>query len=246
MTPLNAEMSVDEMISTLKKSRLPTIIIEGSDDIVVYRHFEDRLSQLGASIFPVGGRDKLISIFKRRAEITETSLVFVADKDYYVHTGVPEEFIDQSFVFTDGYSVENDVFRDGQLLGLLRGNEREIFQEELEIFIEWYALEMSRLLSGKKSAISLHPDNVLLNIDNLTTIEDGEEYPNELKLSIFGNYQSMLRGKSLLPLIVRRTSIKGRNPKHNTLAMLEMVATRPGVYLERIFEGVRNGLGVAA
>ena len=42
----NVDYSVDELVSLLKKTNLPTIVVEGSDDIIIFRHLEDRLSKI--------------------------------------------------------------------------------------------------------------------------------------------------------------------------------------------------------
>lgn len=238
------DVSVDEFIATLRRSSLPTIIVEGIDDIVVYRYFEERLSRWGVSLMPVGGRQMVIDIFKRRGEFSAVKLAFVADMDFFVHSGVPADLVSDELIFTDGYSVENDVFRDGCLERLLKVEEREKFSDELAKFLRWYALALSRYLAGSSESISLHPERVLSNYDDLIVLVEGEVYPDALLQSVQDDYRKLLRGKSLMPLLVRRTNYKGRVPRHNSHALLEIVAARPGKLLNGLFNRITGALGL--
>lgn len=240
------DISVAEYVEILKRSSLPTIVVEGVDDIVVYRYFEDRLSAWGVSLMPVGGRGAAIDIFKRREELSHLALAFVVDRDSFVHTGVPDDLNSEILIFTDGYSIENDVFRDGELFGLLRADERDGFLQELTQFLEWYALAMSRRLSGMDCPIATHPDRVFAEYESLTALGADEEYPQQLLSLIREDYQKVLRGKSLMPLLVRKTNYKGRVPRHNSHAMLEMVAARPGALLNGIYGRIVQALNLQA
>jgi len=238
------DVSVDEFIATLRRSSLPTIVVEGVDDIVVYRYFEERLARWGVSLMPVGGRQMVIDIFKRRSEFAAVKLAFVADMDSFVHVGVPADLESDELIFTDGYSVENDVFRDGCLERLLRVEEKEQFTDELARFLRWYALALSRYLAGRSESISLHPEHVLSNYEELIVLAEGEAYPDALLQSVQDNYERLLRGKSLMPLLVRRTNYKGRIPRHNSHALLEIVAARPGRLLNGLFNKITSALGL--
>jgi hypothetical protein len=142
-SPEKVELDVEEIIAPLKKTSLPTVIVEGSDDVIVYRRFEIGLAHLGISIFPVGGRKKVLDIFLRKSEIpADVKLVFVVDQDTWVNTGVPAQYQSSQMVLTTGYSIENDVFMDGNLVSLLKGQEIAKFFSELESFVEWNSLAL--------------------------------------------------------------------------------------------------------
>jgi hypothetical protein len=231
------EFSVDEIVGTLQRTSLPSIVVEGRDDIVVYRRIEERMTSIGADVLPALGRDKLIKVFERRSELPSTArVVFIADKDTWVHSGVPAEYCDQMLVFTDGYSIENDLYRDGQLEGLLLGAERQAFERELEDFVSWYAIALSRHLIDENESIRLHPNHVLDSkfFSNLVSLRHGEGDPQALRDEILSDYPRLLRGKSLLDLLVRQTTRPGRQPSHKPLALLELVAVNPGPLLQEI------------
>ncbi|WP_157659780.1 hypothetical protein [Burkholderia ubonensis] len=236
-----AQPTVDEIIATLKKTSLPTVICEGSDDLIVYRRLENRLSDLGVSVLPAGGRKNVLSIFSRRGEFpTSLKIAFIADQDVWVNSGIPVEYVSPILIFTDGYSIENDIFLDGNLLDLLVGTEVGKFQTELGLFIDWYALALTRHLASASNPITLHPDHVLDNTQRpgLVALQPGEAYPTDLKNVLVREYGRLLRGKSLLSLLIRNTNTRVGQPKHTDTALIEMVAARPGPRLQRTAEAV--------
>lgn len=241
----NIDISVDEIISLLKRTSLPTIIVEGCDDMIVYRALEERLAHLGISMLPVGGRGKVLDVFKRTGEVpTSVSIAFIADQDIWVNVGIPPEYVDNRIVFTAGYSIENDVFLDGELWRLLKGPEIDTFESELNNFLEWYALALNRHLQNESEPISLHPDHVLnaTQRPSLLALRDAEQYPMALKEQLISEYGRLVRGKSLIALLVRNTNYKGRNPRHTDKALLESVAIRPGPLLEQLAERVEQAI----
>lgn len=239
------DITTDEVVSLLKKTSLPTIIVEGCDDMIVYRAIEEGLAHLGVSMLPVGGRTKVLEVFQRKNEIPRSvRVVFIADKDLWVHIGIPKEFIADQLIFTDGYSIENDIFLDGELWKILKGSEPDKFETELIDFIEWYALVINRNINGGAEKISLHPDNVLCPKlrPELTRVKPGEKYPEELRVKIYNDYKSILRGKSLMSLLLRNVNYKGREPRHTDKALLESVAIRPGELLKRIINATEAAI----
>lgn len=237
------EITTEEILALLRRTSLPTIVIEGNDDMIVYRTFEEKLAHLGVSVLPVGGRQKVLEVFRRRTELPLSSTpFFIADQDTWVISGVPSEYVDSRIAFTDGYSIENDIYIDGELRKLLRGTECTKYGVELAEFIEWYALALYRHMRDPQQPIALHPEHVL-NLSqrpNLLALLPTEIYPTELHDLITLNYQRLLRGKSLLALLVRNTNYKGREPRHSNSALLEAVAVRPGALLDRLYQSVEQ------
>ncbi|MGF6815887.1 hypothetical protein OKW33_002693 [Paraburkholderia atlantica] len=241
----NIQPTVDEIIATLKKTSLPTVICEGADDLIVYRRLENRLSDFGLSVLPAGGRLNVLSIFDRRNELPASlKIAFVADQDIWVNSGVPAEYDSPILIFTDGYSIENDVFLDGNLSALLVGTEVGKFTTELGLFIEWYALALARHLTNASNPITFHPDHVLDNVQRpaLVALQPGEMYPTGLKDTLEAEYGRFLRGKSLLSLLIRNTNTRVGQPKHTDRALIEMVAARPGPRLQHTAEAVARAI----
>ncbi|ESZ65900.1 hypothetical protein [Mesorhizobium sp. L103C131B0] len=233
------DISVDELVSVLKRSSLPTLVTEGGDDVVVLREAEFFFSSIGLGLLPAGGREKLLKIYDRRQEFVGIPVAFVTDQDLWVLTGVPNEYVADVLVFTWGYSIENDLYQDGNFERLLSKKERRNFFDELNIFVRWYALAVHRYLSGKPERIRTHP-NYVLDDNNFSSkeavLENGEFYPEELFEKIMGNYQMYVRGKSLLPLLMRHLSYSGRSARHNHMSLLELAASDRGKLLQSIYD----------
>lgn len=235
----NVEMSVDEIIATLQRTRLPTLVVEGRDDLIVYRRIETILGHLGVSVLPAGGRKNVLQVFCRMGEIpSAVKVAFVADQDIWVNTIVPTEFQNQRLILTNGYSLENDVIRDGNLLALLTPSETANFNADLTTFVHWYALALSRHLNDCEVSIAYHPNHILNAIEyaNFIKLNLGENYPLAINQALMENYTQLLRGKSLMGLLLRQTNCLGRIPKHNDNALLEMVSINPGQHLARIVQ----------
>jgi len=160
-------------------------------------------------------------------------LGFVADQDVWINSGIPAVYKTPQLVFTHGYSIENDVFCDGNLTALLTAPDIGHFEEELEKFLSWYALFLSRHLSDSIHSISLHPDQVLEPgyWESCLSLQPGETYPEALRIELKNDYRRLLRGKSLLALLIRSTNRRPGQPRHNTKGLLETVAARPGPLL---------------
>lgn len=234
-------VTTEELLATLKNTALPTVVVEGLDDMIVYRAIEEKLAHLSISILPTGGRSKLLDIYRKRSEVHTTSaLIFIADRDTWVQTGIPQEFDGPNIIWTDGYSIENDAIRDGELVKLLKGVEKEKFNRELNEFLQWYALAVSRHLQDPTVPICLHPNHILdaHDKDALTKVNEGESYPTPLLDEIASDPKKLVRGKSLLFLLVRNLSYKGREPRHSDKALLEVAAMKPGPFLSEIIQKV--------
>ena len=99
--------TVDELVAMLGHAELPTVIVEGKDDMRIYRWVEGRVGSQNANVLPAGGRENLLSVYQRRNEFTHLPVAFVADRDLWLFSGIPEIYHD--IIWTLGYSIENDL-----------------------------------------------------------------------------------------------------------------------------------------
>lgn len=237
-------VTADEIIASLSRSTLPTVIVEGGDDMIVFRKLEEVLERFAVDVLAAEGRNTLLELFDRRGEIRKSeATVFVADKDKWVYASIPAQYVAEELVFTDGYSIENDVFRDGNLFGYMDAAERASFGQELPKVIDCYALGLSRILDNREGKIAIHPNEILEDATqcvHLMRLAHGEEYPSQLRDQIFGNFAKLLRGKTLMGLLMRQLSRAGRVPRHNGQAFLEIVGTNRGPLLNRLFQQVEH------
>lgn len=242
-----SEISVDELVQTLKRTSLPTVIIEGADDVIVYRGIEQLTCGSGnyLSILPVGGREKVIELFRRRDEFSGKQVSYIADSDCWVLTGIPGELLDESLVFTHGYSIENDVLADEDFESLLFDVDKPVYRAELEKFIKWFSLTYSRHVAGASEGLHIgaHPNRILDNSESwedLIALRDGEIFPVDIHKKISEDYKKYLRGKSLLAVLMRRLSYTGRVPRHHHLALLEMGASKRGAKVGAIYDRIKQ------
>jgi hypothetical protein len=208
------EFSVEEILETLKRSSLPTILCEGRDDMSVLRYLEAKLDH--ASLLACGGRDKLLAVFSRRAEITDLPIAFLADQDTWIFTRIPDEY--QCIVFTWGYSIENDLIAGSGLERLLSREEGVRFAAALKEIIRWFAFEIDKL-PASLPCVDVNLSRVLasetdvLSADFLAEI-GFREASSEAIAKIGAEYQQFLRGKTWAQLLIRYLCHKSRRSKY--------------------------------
>jgi hypothetical protein len=96
-------LSEDEMVSYLKRTLSPTILVEGNDELSIYnRYLQDKINVEDIDILTCDGRAKLLNVFKRRTEFKNTKVVFVADKDMWFFAGIPEEYDNKGLFWVHG------------------------------------------------------------------------------------------------------------------------------------------------
>lgn len=217
--------TVDELVAALCRSELPTVIVEGEDDMRIYRWVEARVSNQKAYVQPAGGRKTLLSVYKRRNEFAHLPVVFVADKDLWLFSGIPPDYSD--IIWTKGYSIENDLYAGADLERLLEAEEAEEHRQVLDSIIEWFAFEVEVHLAGGDAQVNTHCNRVV----PLGEIEMDEDFRNnrrfrppnqKLHQQIKTEYQLQLRGKSLFQILVRFLSASDRDVKHRTSGLYEI------------------------
>lgn len=231
-------LTPDEAIETLRRSHIPTVVTEGADDYEVYRRLEASLDDLGVSFFPVGGRNTVLEIFERRKEIGRNDIVFVVDRDMYVYAGIPNEYNHRKIIFTDGYSIENDLARDYDWESLLGAPERPAYVNDLKCIVEWFSFCMAEKQNGRHPEISVHPNRFLRNggsFCNVYATQIGYNGPVEPHFSrLMTDYKRLLRGKTLLALLVRHLSRSGRRVRFNGPQLMEIAANQNGPFFKSI------------
>ncbi|SIR42760.1 DUF4435 domain-containing protein [Maribacter ulvicola] len=221
---MSLKLSVDEIVETLKRSSLTTVLVEGKDDVMVYRWIEDEIGIVNASFFPCGGRDKLLQVFERRDEFPDIRTIFVADKDAFVYVNPPDDYAE--ILWTNGYSIENDLYYGRQIESLLSNDEQTVFLKSLNSFVEYYAFEVQNYINGEEHCFRNHPQHIVCELQNevkkeflqeINFTKADEQIENNLK----ENYDVLIRGKSLFALLTRILSNSTREIKHSKLSLLE-------------------------
>jgi len=220
-------LSVDEIVATLRNTALPTILVEGRDDMTAYRWIEDKLGAQTANILSCGSRDNLFAVFARRVEFSHLKCAFLADRDMWLFDSQCSKFGD--VVFTSGYSIENDLLTGSHVHDLLSHNERDTFDAIAGCLAEWFAFEVQEYRSGRSYMIDVHPNRVVplggSDLDPAFLALRGYRKPTaSLVRSIAGHFTVRFRGKCLLDLYVRILSSPNRRSKFSKHNLLEIGA----------------------
>ncbi|NOZ34025.1 MAG: DUF4435 domain-containing protein [Chlorobi bacterium] len=203
-------LTPDILIKTLKRSSLPTVLVEGKDDFLIYRKFQNKIGARFVSFLGCGGRNTLLNIYDRKKEFSNKKVMFIADKDMWVFSSVPEKYND--IIFTKGYSIENDLYEDGQLFlnEILESNEKERFKIIINQLILWFAFEVNKIKSEEEyntefSEVTILSKNTFdreLNkfTDNFISKRGKEDADNEIVKKIVDSFVHKLRGKFIFQI----------------------------------------------
>lgn len=218
-------LTADELAAVLKRTSLPTILVEGSGDAQAYRHIEDLLPLSGASTLPCGGRSTLLEMYKRKAEFEHIKLAFLADRDMWVFDGIPSGYDD--IVWTRGYSIENDLYGESGIDRLLTPAERERFTQLIASTCRWFAFCVEEYKAGRASNVSLHLTQVVppgtTALSNTLAVSHGFYEPSQQTYSlVLRNYETHLRGKTLFEILLRLLSAAERRSKYSAANIVEL------------------------
>jgi len=196
-------LTVDELIIGLRDTNIPTILVEGVDDIWIYRELRSILEANHIDVQSCGGRNNLIQVFERRLELGRARVAFIADRDFWIYSDIPVVY--SGISFSRGYSIENDLLAEYNYRTLVGSSRMTQFDEKLRLVLEWYCHEVRNGLSGRGSSLAesiyrLFTKAGVVNNEFLaercfTHIDDGVFH------GVLSNVDLMLRGKTLLQFI---------------------------------------------
>lgn len=242
-----AVMTAEEIVATLQKSCLPTFLVEGSDDLAVYRWVEDQLGTLNANVLPCGGRSVLLEVYARRDEFSDLKTAFVADRDMWYFTAIPAGY--PGIIWTDGYSVENDAYEPSNIETYLTAQECLEFHKLLRELVRWFAFEVEEYRAGREARVATHPNRVIphgqSNLCPHFVNERGFTEPSAATVvEVAASYKLGVRGKLLFQLLLRFLSATNRTPKYSRAAAIDVAlrSTPNNPRLARIMNEVRVAL----
>lgn len=198
-------MTVEEIIAYLNHSSIPTLLVEGKDDFRIYRFLEEKLEGLELDIFPCGGRKSLLEVYEKKHKIEKEDVLFFADLDLWLFSGVPEEYSD--VIFTKGYSIENDLYSAANefIESLIDKSKITDYRKAVNELSKWCAFEVNEHLNSNPYILEVSPKGVLDN----RTYELSSHYISRrnyvlsnpgLYRDIKDNYTLKIRGKNLIAL----------------------------------------------
>lgn len=247
----NAQFTTEELIQVLRRSSLPTVLVEGRCDMSVYRWLEIWDNACQVDVLPCGGRTNLLKIYERRTEFCHIPCVFVADRDMWIFSNVPTEYGD--VVFTNGYSIENDLMAGCKLFQRLFSEEEKAkFAALCDVLSQWFAFEVERFLANESYEVNLHL-NVLIPLGT-TTIDVNALHPrvfrtpnSRLVSSIRKAFHVKFRGKNLVDLYYRflgDANRQGTRFRRENIVELAAKGSR-SKYAQSLSHSVRARLGMA-
>jgi|GEM_PF-3632506 len=151
--------TAEEHISYLKHNSCakPLLFTEGKGDIKFFTNLTADFS-IDIDIDKCNGRIELLKLFSLRGE-TKRKLLFFADKDSYVFDKVPTEL--NGVLFTDGYSLENDIINDSiEFIKKRLKQYYAYFEEALLELVNWFASAIDSHTKINEKAPQLLDENV--------------------------------------------------------------------------------------
>jgi hypothetical protein len=242
--------TVDELVSMLKRSQLKTVIVEGKDDAYIYRWIERNIEIPNVDVLRCNGRSTLLKLYERRAEYNHLKTVFVADRDMWLFTAVPQEY--NSIVWTTGYSIENDIFASStevidRIMDLDEKNKKD---EMIALLCIWFAYEVEKYRNTGEYNINHHinfifnSDKSALDSNYLRHINYSQPEENTLN-EIIDNKELKIRGKNLFEVVLYLLSSKNRKSKFSRENLLELclkLGFNEGTYIKKLFEKISISL----
>jgi hypothetical protein len=213
--------SEDEIINILKRTSVLTVLVEGKDDASVYRYLEDKINIDDVDLFICGGRLQLVRIFERRDEFRNAKVIFLADKDMWFFADIPTQY--EEIIFTDGYSIENDLYIESNFNKLLDKGEVQKFRDLIRELSIWFAFEVTRYKETGDSNCDVNiaricPNDILCS--NFKQTINFIDPPQELVDFINHEYTRALRGKNLFQALLR--FLTGRTSNYSQANLLEL------------------------
>ena len=237
--------TADEWVAALSNMKDPIVIVEGEDDVRICAWAEGSVNNRRLDIHPAGGRKTLLEVYERRNEYPDVPVAFVADKDLWLFSGIPPDYPD--IIWTEGYSIENDLYAGANLENLLNADEAKKHRQVLDSIIEWFAFEVEEHLAGGEPQVNIHCNRVVrpgkTEMDQDFCTCRGFHPPNEaLHQQIRSAYQLQLRGKTLFQVLVRFLSAANRRPKHSTSGLYEFAVkmTSPQPLIDRLIDEIER------
>ena len=204
----NGDMTVDDWVIVLSDNHtgIPTVIVEGKNDIPIYRRMEKYIGVQNADVIQVGGRNNLLSLYERRKEFAQLPVAFIADRDLWLFSGIPQDYPD--IIWTEGYSIENDLYVGADLEKVLNPNDVDEHRQVLDSIIEWFAFEVEEHLACRPAHVATGLDTVVP--PGTTEMDQGFRQSRGFRPPDAKRHQQMqaayhlqLRGRLLFEMLIR-------------------------------------------
>lgn len=204
--PTPNPMTVEHLVGVLCRSHTPKIVVEGKTDIVIYRRLLGLVGIQQTILHAADNRDKLLQVYERRKEFAHVPVAFIADRDMWLFSGIPEGYAD--IIWTQGYSIENDLYVSAELESFLETHQYETHQQVLNAVCRWFAFEVEAFLKGDTAYVAEGFDEIVprgkTELDDAFLKRRGFLPPQEERYQQIREAHGLqLRGKLLFQILLR-------------------------------------------
>lgn len=230
-------LTKDDAISLLEKSSLRTVLTEGITDYTIMRNMESKLSDLGVDFLPVGGRNNVLAVWECLSIERKRSVLAFVDLDEWLYTQIPERYQDEGIHHTIGYSIENDLFLDGQnaLFRLLDDDDLEDFHNRIVVVINHHAALISSVIKGEVCNLS-ESAHSLLKKPKVALSDEQMQILTILKT----NFPQYLRGKAIFETLASVYDKKGKKPKFGYHQLFHIALANRSLIFESHISRIRQ------
>ena len=217
----------DVIFALVKNSTKLNIVVEGPTDHNIYKTLIESLGIWDVDYYEAGGRDGVFAVYRLIKNYNEENLLdrvaFIVDQDSWVFLGLetikelPKEYSDiyiDDIIWTDGYSIENDLYVCGKLSKFVDYKHKEDYDKTLDSICAWYAFEILKNQEEDNLPIDKHLEEIIPKNCNTLKPEFLDELKkrgfdsscpdlNQKKEKIKGEYEKYIRGKNLFQLLQR-------------------------------------------
>lgn len=236
---------VDEIVTLLKGTNIPTVLVEGRDDINVFRFIEKRVAYSVKEInfIPCGGKDILFNVYSRKNEFPSKKIAFLADRDMNLFKDRTTHL--EEIIWTKGYCIENDIFAGSNLLKFFSPKERSEFEATVKEICRWFAFEVEKYFRGEEFIVRYsiyeicrdHPSKLCSKfLVGIGFKEPDEELLNDIII----NYKLKLRGKQIFQVLVRILATKDRYSSFSKDNLIEIAlrVNQKNVYINNLIKKI--------
>ncbi len=215
------DSTIEDLVTTLRLSKKPNIVVEGKNDEIIYGSLVDRLGVFDVDFFRAGSKKTLLHLYEglshyeNAGDFRHAPVAFIADRDMWLFRGIPSRYDD--IIWTEGYSIENDLYSHAKLRGRV-GNMTE-YEQTLDSISMWFAYKVEEYLEKNPPPpkkvfqsfrdeehvdVGRHLRRIIPN-EKTTLAPDLEFLPShhERVRTVKEAYQFQLRGKLLFELLIR-------------------------------------------
>lgn len=204
---VTARYTTEEIVESLKRTSIKTIVVEGNDDMEALRDLETRISRASGpvSFYPAGDKASVLKIASQKPAFGKATVSFLADSDLWLFTD--EKAAHPDVVFTNGYSIENLCIACPNLKHLIDARPATVsaWENALSGLSDWFASEAAYYLNGENPRLDIGIRLILSSENNFDLTPNAKirisNSPKtifcEVKAIVQGNPLKFIRGKQL-------------------------------------------------